>query len=138
MKTIITVETTVQVPVDKTWELWTKPEHITQWNNASDDWHTPYAENDLRTGGKFLSRMAAKDGSVSFDFTGRYLNVKTNELIVYEIADGRQVQVSFTPVGNSTNIVESFEAEEIHSHELQKGGWQSILNNFKKYAESNR
>lgn len=137
MKAIITVETTVQIPVEKTWELWTKPEHITQWNNATDDWHTPYAENDLRTGGKFLSRMAAKDGSVSFDFTGRYLTVKPNEQIIYEIADGRQVQISFTRVGNTTNIVESFEAEEIHSHDLQKGGWQSILNNFKKYAESN-
>ncbi len=135
-KTIITIEATIHVPVDTVWNLWTLPEHITKWNSASDDWHTPYAENDLKAGGSFLSRMEAKDGSFGFDFTGVYNEVKTNELIVYTIADGRKVHISFTPVGNSTTIIESFEAEDTHSVELQKNGWQSILDNFKRYAES--
>jgi uncharacterized protein YndB with AHSA1/START domain len=135
-KTIITVEATIHVPFDMVWNLWTLPEHITQWNNASADWHTPYAENDLKVGGSFLSRMEAKDGSFGFDFNGIYNEVKTNELIVYTIADGRKVHISFSPIGNSTTIIESFEAEDVHPVELQKEGWQSILDNFKRYAES--
>jgi len=135
-KTIITVETTVNAPVDQVWKLWTLPEHITQWNNASDDWHTPHAENDMRIGGGFLCRMEAKDGSFGFDFSGKYLAIKENELIVYVIEDGRKVHISFSPTENATSIIESFEAEGVNSLELQKSGWQSILNNFKKYAES--
>src|SRR3954470_8224336 len=93
VKTTITVENTVNAPVEKVWKLWTLPEHITKWNNASDDWHTPRAENDVRVGGKFSSRMEAKDGSFGFDFAGVYDDVKTNSLIAYTIGDGRKVKV---------------------------------------------
>ena len=136
-KTIITVENTVAAPVEKVWEYWTKPEHIIKWNNASDDWHTPRAENDLRTGGSFVSRMEARDGSMGFDFGGVYDDVKTNEYIEYTMGDGRKVEIFFTATGNTTKVVESFEAENTNPAELQKGGWQSILDNFKKYTESN-
>ena len=136
-KTTITVENTVKAPVEKVWSFWTKPEHITKWNNASDDWHTPHAENDLRTGGKFLARMEAKDGSFGFDFGGVYDEVKTNELISYTIGDGRKVAIEFTDNGNETKVVETFEAEDINSIDLQRTGWQAILDNFKKYVENN-
>ncbi len=136
-KTIITVETLVNAPVDKVWEYWTKPEHITKWNNASEDWHTPHAENDLRAGGKFSSRMEAKDGSFGFDFGGVYDAVNTNEYIEYTIGDGRKVKINFTDEGGKTKIVESFEPETENPEEMQKGGWQAILNNFKKYVEGN-
>lgn len=135
-KTIITVETIVNAPVAKVWECWTSPEHITQWNNASDDWHTPHAENDLRVGGKFLSRMEAKDGSFGFDFIGVYEEVDENKSIVYTIEDGRKVAIAFISEGGSTEVTESFEAEDMNSIELQQEGWQAILNNFKKYVES--
>ena len=133
----ITIEATVNAPVEKVWELWTGPEHITKWNNASDDWHTTRAENDLRAGGKFLSRMEAKDGSFGFDFEGTYTQVRTNEAIVYTIADGRKVEVTFTSAGDTTKVVETFEAESENPIEMQRGGWQAILNSFKKYAEAN-
>lgn len=136
-KTQITVQSTVNAPVQKVWDLFTNPKHVTQWNNASDDWHTPTAQNDLRTGGNFSYRMEAKDGSVGFDFAGIYDAVKTNELIEYTIGDGRKVKVTFSGKGNETNVVETFEAEDIHSHEMQRGGWQAILDNFKKYVEAN-
>lgn len=136
-KTQIAVETTVNVPVEKAWKVFTTPDDITKWNNASDDWHSPKAENDLRAGGKFTYRMEAKDGSFGFDFGGVYDEVKTNELIVYTIGDGRKVEVTFTGDGNETTIVETFEAEGTHSIEMQRGGWQAILNNFKKYTEAN-
>ena len=134
----ITVATTVNAPVAKVWEFWTNPKHITNWNNASDDWHTPRAENDLRVGGKFLSRMEAKDGSMGFDFNGVYDEMKTNELIVYTMEDGRKVKINFEDLGNETNITETFEAENENPVELQRGGWQSILDNFKKYTEENK
>jgi len=137
-KTTIKIESTINAPVEKVWKYWTTPEHIMKWNNASPDWHTPRAENDLRTGGKFLSRMEAKDGSFGFDFGGVYDEVKQNELISYTIGDGRKVKVTFTPQGNSTKVTESFEAEETNSIEMQRGGWQSILDNFKKYTEENK
>jgi len=137
-KTVITVKTTVNAPVAKVWEYWAKPEHITKWCNASDDWHTPRAENDLRTGGRFSSRMEAKDGSMGFDFGGVYDKVKSNEYIEYTMGDGRKVQVNFTANGNSTDIVEKFEAEDANPIEMQQGGWQAILDNFKKYTESGK
>lgn len=136
--TVITVENTINAPVDKVWEFWSKPEHITQWSNASDDWHTPKAENDLRTGGKFLSRMEAKDGSFGFDFGGVYDEVRNNEYIEYTMGDGRKVKITFSTNGNTTKVVESFEAETTNSVEMQRGGWQAILDNFKKYAEANQ
>ncbi|MGG3886247.1 SRPBCC family protein [Brevibacillus panacihumi] len=132
----ITVETVVHSPVEKVWEYWTDPEHIKQWNNASDDWHTPYAENDLRVGGKFVSRMEAKDGSFGFDFGGVYDEVSTNESIAYTLGDGRKVKIVFLRQENDTRIIESFDAEETHTVEMQQAGWQAILDNFKKYAES--
>lgn len=136
-KTNITVEATVNAPVDKVWKYWSAPEHITKWNNASDDWHSPRAENDLRTGGKFSTRMEAKDGSMGFDFGGVYDDVRQNELIEFTMGDGRKVSVKFSGKGNETKIVETFEAEETHSIEMQRGGWQAILDNFKKYTETN-
>lgn len=131
----ITVEAIINVPIKKAWELWTSPEHIVHWNNASKDWHTPKVENDLREGGKFLFKMEAKDGSFGFEFEGIYTEVKTNELIAYKMEDDRQVKINFTSEGNETKITESFETEEINAIDLQRKGWQSLLNNFKKYAE---
>jgi uncharacterized protein YndB with AHSA1/START domain len=136
-KTTITVETTVKAPVEKAWKYWSTPAHITKWSSASDDWHTPFAENDLREGGKFSSRMEAKDGSFGFDFGGVYDKVKTNELIEYTLGDGRKVTISFVPNGNETRIIEAFEAEGTNPIEMQRGGWQAIMNNFKKYVENN-
>jgi len=136
-KTIITVEATVNAPVEKVWKFWSSPEHITKWNNASDDWHAPYSENDLRVGGKFTSRMEAKDGSFGFDFWGVYDVVVTNERIEYTLGDDRKVKIVFTNMGNSTQVIESFEAENENSIEMQKDGWQAILDNFRKYTEEN-
>jgi uncharacterized protein YndB with AHSA1/START domain len=136
-KTTITVETTVNAPVEKVWKYWSAPDHITKWNSPSDDWHTPSAKNDLRVGGAFLSRMEAKDGSFGFDFGGIYDEVKTNEVIAYTIGDGRKVEVKFKGDGNQTKVVEVFEPESQNSLEMQKGGWQAILDNFKKYTEAN-
>jgi uncharacterized protein YndB with AHSA1/START domain len=134
--TKITVETTVNAPVEKVWSSWTEPQHITKWNNASDDWHTPWAKADFREGGNFVTRMEAKDGSMGFDFGGVYNVIKTNEYIEYTIGDGRKVQVAFNKQGNATKVVETFEAENTHPVEFQRGGWQAILDNFKKYTES--
>ncbi len=133
--TKISIEATVKVPVQKAWELWTTPEHIMKWNSASDDWHTPKSENDLRKGGSFSSTMAAKDGSFSFDFGGVYDEVDTNEYIAYTLGDGRQVSVTFTGDNNETKISETFDPESQNPTEMQRQGWQAILNNFKKYAE---
>ncbi|HYC84938.1 MAG TPA: SRPBCC family protein [Chryseosolibacter sp.] len=135
-KTRITVETKVNAPVAKVWESWSDPRHITQWCQASDDWHAPHAENDLRDGGKFKTTMAAKDGSVSFDFEGVYTRVENHQRIEYAMSDGRTVEVTFSTEGNQTRIVETFDAENTHPIEIQRGGWQAILDNFRKYTES--
>jgi uncharacterized protein YndB with AHSA1/START domain len=134
---MITVKATVNVPVDKAWTVWSDPQHIIQWSNASDDWHTTYAENDLQPGGKFLSHMAAKDKSFEFDFGGTYDAVRKNELIEYTMGDGRKVTVTFSSNGQQTDITEIFEPESQNPVEMQQTGWQNILNNFKKYAENN-
>lgn len=136
-RTTLTVAATVQAPVDKVWHYWSAPAHITQWNCASDDWHTPTAENDLRTGGSFSSRMEAKDGSMGFDFGGVYDVVRDKDYIEYTLGDGRKVSITFTPEGDTTTVTESFEAEDVNPLEFQQGGWQAILNNFKKYTEEN-
>ncbi|MGZ7444670.1 SRPBCC family protein [Paenibacillus sp. TH7-28] len=133
---MITVEAIVHAPVESVWKYWTEPTHITKWNQASEDWHTPYAENDLRAGGKFVSRMEAKDGSFGFDFGGVYDEVNINESISYTLGDGRKVKIDFIRQGGDTKITESFEAEETNAIEMQQAGWQAILDNFKKYAES--
>ena len=134
--TKVTVETIVNAPVEKVWKAWSEPQHITKWCAASDDWHAPKAENDLRTGGTFSTRMEAKDGSFGFDFGGVYDNVKKNELIEYTMGDGRKVNVIFSSAGDQTKIVEIFDAETTNPVEMQRGGWQAILDNFKKYAET--
>ncbi|KIL40318.1 polyketide cyclase [Gordoniibacillus kamchatkensis] len=134
-KATITVETTVHAPVDKVWEYWTEPKHITKWSFASDDWHAPHAENDLRAGGTFVTRLEPKDGSFGFDFGGVYDEIRTNEFISYTLGDGRKVSVTFINQENDTKIIEVFEAEETHSIEQQKEGWQAFLDNFKKYSE---
>jgi uncharacterized protein YndB with AHSA1/START domain len=135
--TKITVEATIQAPVEKVWKYWTNPEHIVNWSFASDDWHSPAAENDLREGGKFSSTMAAKDGSMSFDFWGVYTKIDDHKVIDYTMGDGRTVAITFSGDGDTTKIVETFEAESENSVEMQQGGWQAILNNFKKYTEAN-
>ena len=132
----ITVKTLVKAPVKKVWKLWTTPGDIMNWNNASQDWHTPAAENDLRAGGKFNSRMEARDGSAGFDFSGVYDEVEKYRVIAYTMDDGRKVKVSFTGMGAETGIVEVFDAEAENSIELQRDGWQAILDNFRNYAEA--
>jgi uncharacterized protein YndB with AHSA1/START domain len=134
--TRVTIETTVNAPVEKVWKAWTDPDHITKWNFASDDWHSPWAKSDLREGGNFSARMEAKDGSMGFDFGGVFNVIKTNEYIETTLGDGRKVETTFISQDNQTKVVEIFEAENIHPVEFQKAGWQAILDNFKKYAES--
>lgn len=137
-KTKITVETTVDAPVEKAWKCFNEPQHITKWAFASNDWHAPAAKNDLRKGGKFSTTMAAKDGSVSFEFGGSYNEVQQNKLIEYTIDDGRKVKITFSPNGKQTKVTETFEAEGENPVEMQRGGWQAILDNYKKYTESNK
>lgn len=136
--TKITVETTVNAPVENVWKCWTEPGHITQWCHASEDWHAPYADNDLTVGGNFKTTMAAKDGSFSFDFGGVYTKVEEFKAIEYAMSDGREVQISFSPESNGTKVVETFDAENTHSAEMQRAGWQAILDNFKKHTEANK
>jgi uncharacterized protein YndB with AHSA1/START domain len=136
MKDPITISTTVNAPIEKVWKLWTTPEDIMQWNTASDDWHTTKAINDLRTGGKFNFRMEAKDGSMGFDFEGEYDAIDTNKLIAYKMTDGRKVKVNFSSNGNETEVKEIFDPENENPVDMQRTGWQMILDNFKKYVES--
>lgn len=131
----ISVETIVKAPIDQVWKFWTTPAHIMKWNNATDEWHTPNAENDLRVGGHFLSRMEAKDGSFGFDFSGVYDQVDAHQLIAYTLADGRKVKVVFEQNGANTKIAETFDAEGTNPVEMQRQGWQAILDNFKRYVE---
>lgn len=137
VKTAITVETVVNAPVEKVWKYWSEPTHITKWCQASDEWHAPYAENDLRENGKFKTTMAAKDGSASFDFEGVYTNVQPNEVIQYIMADGRRVRILFADQLGVTKITETFDPENTNPIEMQRGGWQAILDSFKSYTEAN-
>jgi uncharacterized protein YndB with AHSA1/START domain len=134
-KPIITVAVKINAPVKEVWDLWTDPRHIIHWNYASDDWHTPRATNDLRVGGKFSCRMEAKDGSQGFDFGGKYTRIEYLKSIDSILGDDRTIHTVFQSVGNSTTINESFEAEQTNPTEMQRSGWQAILNNFKKYVE---
>jgi len=133
--TKVTVQAVIQAPIEKVWTYWTEPAHITKWNQASEDWHSPKAENDLRVGGKFVTRMEAKDGSMGFDFGGVYDVVELHKAIAYTMEDGRKVEIAFEDLGNETKVVETFDAESTHPIELQQAGWQAIMNNFKKYTE---
>jgi len=141
MKTVettrITVETVVNAPLEKAWRFFSEPEHVTQWAFASDDWHAPYADNDLRTNGKFKTTMAAKDGSFSFDFEGVYTNVVPNKSFEYAMADGRTVNVAFSADGPKTKVTETFDPESQNSLDMQRAGWQAILENYRKHVESN-
>lgn len=134
--TQVTVKTTVNAPVEKVWKYWTEPEHITQWNQASDDWHSPHATNNLFAGGDFIVRMEARDGSFGFDFGGVYDEVSVHEKIAYTMGDGRRVSVDFQGKNNETEIIETFDAESQNPVEMQQQGWQAILDNFRKYCES--
>jgi uncharacterized protein YndB with AHSA1/START domain len=132
----ITVSTTVNQPLEITWNAYTQPEHITAWNFASPDWHCPSATNDLRVGGKFTSTMAAKDGSMGFEFGGEYTSVQPLQAFEYSFGD-RTAQVRFDVVSSDqTKVTVRFDPETENSEELQRGGWQAILENFKKHAES--
>ncbi|MDX2130416.1 MAG: SRPBCC domain-containing protein [Chloroherpetonaceae bacterium] len=135
MNNTISVDVTVNQPREAVWRCWTLPEFICQWNQASEDWHTPKAINDFRIGGKFIYTMASKDGAESFDFEGIYTEIKPLELIRYEMLDGRKVEVKFLEQNGRTTLIETFDPETENPVELQKQGWQSILESFKKVAE---
>jgi uncharacterized protein YndB with AHSA1/START domain len=134
--TIITVQSSINKSISQVWDCYTKPEHIVKWNFASDDWHCPAATNDFRLGGKFSYTMAARDESFSFDFSGTFVQIADKKHIEILLDDNRKVWLNFTESGNETNVVEKFEAETENTVELQQTGWQMILNNFKKHAES--
>lgn len=133
----ITVIATINAPIEKVWSYWSEPAHITQWTFASSDWHAPFAENDLKTTGKFKTRMEAKDGSFGFDFEGIYSNVQEYALIEYGLEDGRKVRIAFEEIDGLTKVTETFDPENTNPIEMQRGGWQAILDNFKKYTEAN-
>ena len=132
----ITVQTTVRAPIERVWEAWTTPADIVRWNAASDDWHTPYATNDVREGGLFSWRMEARDGSVGFDFAGRYTRIVPNELIEYTLGDERLVTVEFIQGSGDVTVIETFDTEEVNDADLQRRGWQAILDRFKSHVES--
>jgi uncharacterized protein YndB with AHSA1/START domain len=133
---VLTVEATVDATIQQIWEYWTEPKHIMNWNTASPDWFTPRAENDLRVGGQFSSRMEARDGSFGFDFGGTYTTVDHHKKIAYVMSDGRRVSIDFVKQDKDYKITESFDAEETNSLELQQDGWQAIMNSYKNYTES--
>ena len=130
----ITVEVSVNAPVAAVWQAYTNPDDIVQWNAASDDWHTTRAHVDLRVGGRFSSRMEAKDGSFGFDFEGTYTKVEPNSLLEYAFGD-RTAKVEFAEHATGVNVRVSFDSEQTHSVEQQREGWQAILNRFKHHVE---
>lgn len=132
----ITVEATIRKPAAEVWACFNEPQHVTQWCFASPEWHAPRAESDLRVGGSFTTRMEAKDGSFGFDFGGVYDEVRTNEFLSYTMGDGRKVAVTFLSVDGGTKVTETFDAEAINDVEMQRAGWQAIMDNFKAYCES--
>lgn len=136
MREKIKVEGLVHAPLAVVWDSFTQPEHITKWNHASEDWHCPHAENDLRVGGRFLSRMEAKDGSIGFDFTGTYTNIVPQQHIAYTMDDGRTVDITFTEVGEDVQVMTMFDPESENPEDMQRSGWQAILDSFRKYTES--
>jgi uncharacterized protein YndB with AHSA1/START domain len=133
----ITVETLVQASIEKVWSAYTTPEDIKQWNAASDDWHTTQASVDLREGGAFSSRMEAKDGSFGFDFAGTYTKIVPNELIEYAFGD-RSAKVEFNTLANGIWVRVSFDPEQENPVEMQRQGWQAILDNFAKHVQANQ
>jgi uncharacterized protein YndB with AHSA1/START domain len=133
----IRIEATISAAPAKVWSYWTKPEHITKWNFAVPEWQCPKASNDLRVGGKYAARMEAKDGSFGFDFEAVYTDVVDQKKLAYTMPDGRKVTTTFEGQGSATKVTTVFDAEKQNPEEMQKSGWQSILNNFKKYTEEN-
>lgn len=134
----ITVETVIDSDLETVWKCWTDPQDIKNWNHASDDWYCPEAENDLRVGGSFSSTMSSRDDSISFEFKGVYTKVEMGEEIAYEMEDGRKVSVIFSENVDGVTVVETFDPENENSEEMQREGWQAILDNFKKYVESKK
>lgn len=137
MDTKIQIEAVISSSPSKVWTYWTEPKHITKWNFAVPEWCCPSASNDLKVGGKYAARMEAKDGSFGFDFEAIYDEVVPQKKLTYTMADGRKVTTTFEPQGDKTKVTTVFVAETQNPIEIQKNGWQSILNNFKKYTEEN-
>ncbi len=135
MSTAIKIQTTVSKDPQTTWDCYTLPEHIVNWNFASEDWHCPEAENEMTVGGKYRARMEAKDGSFGFDFEGVYQHIKPGESFGYQLEDGRNIEVIFKPQGDSTEVTVTFDADEQNPIDMQRNGWQAILDNFQKYTE---
>jgi uncharacterized protein YndB with AHSA1/START domain len=133
----ITVETVVNAKLNRVWNAWNNPTDIKQWNNASDDWHTTRSSVDLREGGKFLSRMEARDGSEGFDFEGTFTRIVPDKSIEYRMSDGREVKVEFAERADGVQVKETFDPESANPPELQRQGWQAILDNFAKHVEAN-
>lgn len=134
----VVVETVVVASLEQVWTSWVSPDHVIGWNFASDDWHTPQATNDLHVGGRFVYTMAAKDGSFSFDFSGTFIEITKCQKVITRLDDDRYVTVEFEQAENGVRVRETFEIEDENSEELQRQGWQAILDNFKKYVESVR
>ncbi len=135
MKTV-TIETLINKPVNDCWSIWTSPNHIINWNFATPEWHCPSAEHELKVGANFKYHMAAKDGNMAFDYTGSFTSIIPNQLLEYKLNDNRTVSVKFSEVNGSSKIVQTFEVEDENTIDMQRQGWQAILDNFKKYAES--
>jgi uncharacterized protein YndB with AHSA1/START domain len=131
----IAIETTVHAPLDQVWSAWITPDDIKQWNSASDDWHCPAAEMDLRVGGTFTYRMEARDSSMGFDFQGTFTSIRELQTIEYALDDDRKVRINFSETEQGTRVVETFDADDEFAAEQQRQGWQSILNKFKKHVE---
>lgn len=134
----ITIKASISAPIDKVWNYWVLPEHITRWNFATSTWQCPRASNDLRVGGKYSARMEAKDGSFGFDFCATYDEVELHKKISYTMEDGRQATTSFATQQGTTTVTTTFDAEGTNPVEMQRQGWQAILDNFKSYAEANK
>lgn len=132
----ITVQVYVDSNIEKVWEYYTHVEHITKWNFAAPSWHCPFVQNDLQIGGKYLARMEAKDNSFGFDFEAYYTDIVDGETFTYEFG-GRYATSTLKVVNGQTEVTVTFDAEAENPIEFQKLGWQSILNNFKKYIENN-
>lgn len=130
----IIVSTVVAAPLHEVWRAYTTPEDIKLWNAASPDWHTTAASVDLRAGGKFSSRMEAKDGSFGFDFEGEYTKVVPHQRIEYTFGN-RLAVVEFEEGVQGVTVTVAFEAETTHPEEQQRTGWQAILDSFARHVE---
>ena len=134
----IAIETVVRADLSSVWDAWSNPEDIKQWNAASADWHTTHSSVDLREGGQFLSRMEAKDGSAGFDFEGTYTRIVPHKIIEYRMSDGREVEVEFVERADGVFVKTVFDAETENPAEMQRAGWQAILDNFGRYVETGK